>query len=37
MLLLFIFLTEYDAAIQTIYQILVTWQNAFAMFCEKGK
>ena len=35
-MLLSIFLTEYDAAIQTIYQILATWQNAL-LFCEKGK
>ena len=35
-MLLSIFLIEYDAAIQTIYQILATWQNAL-LFCEKGK
>lgn len=36
-MLLSIFLTEYDAAIQTIYQILATWQNALLCFVKKAK
>lgn len=35
--LLSIFLTEYDAAIQIIYQILATWQNALLCLVKKAK